>query len=199
MQVVGLMGGVASGKSFVAQHLAQHGAGVLDADRAGHEVLRLAAVAAAVRARWGDQVFGPDGHIDRSRLARIVFADPPEGPRERKYLEQITHPEIGRLLARQASQWAAAGRPVAVLDAPLLVEAGWDKLCSTVIFVDAPREVRLARARERGWTEEEFDARQRAQESVEFKRQRADLIIDNSGPPETTAAQIDRIWSSLVP
>lgn len=198
MQVVGLMGGVASGKSLVAQQLAQHGAGVLDADRAGHEVLRRAEIVAAVRERWGDRVFGPDGRIDRPQLARIVFAGPPGGPRERKYLEQLTHPEIGRLLARQASQLAAGGSPVAVLDAPLLVEAGWDRLCSKLIFVDAPLAVRMARARQRGWTEEEFHARERAQESVESKRARADLIIDNSGPPQASAAQIDRIWPSLV-
>jgi dephospho-CoA kinase len=198
MQVVGLLGGVASGKSLVARQLAHHGAGVLDADQAGHEVLRLAQVEAAIRARWGDRVFGPDGRIDRAQVARIVFDAPPNGPCERKYLEQLTHPEIGRLLARQSNELAAAGTLVAVLDAPLLVEAGWDKLCSKLIFVDASYEVRLARARQRGWTEEEFLARQSVQESLDCKRRRADIVIDNSGPPGATAAQVDRIWPSLV-
>jgi dephospho-CoA kinase len=198
MQVVGLLGGVASGKSLVAQQLAQHGAAVLDADRAGHAVLCLPAIEAAVRARWGDRVFGPDGRIDRAQVARIVFAAPPEGPRERRFLEQLSHPEIGRLLDQQAQALAAAGKRVAVLDAPLLVEAGWDRLCSKLIFVDAPPDVRLDRARQRGWTEEEYLARQNAQESLDSKRRRADLIIDNSGPPGATAAQVDRIWPSLV-
>jgi len=198
MQVVGLLGGVASGKSLVAQQLAQHGAGVLDADRAGHEVLRLPAVEAALRARWGDRVFDSDGRVDRTQVARIVFAAPPEGPRERRFLEQLSHPEIGRLLDQQAQALAAAGKCVAVLDAPLLVEAGWDRLCSKLIFVDAPPDVRLDRARQRGWTEEEYLARQNAQESLDSKRRRADLIIDNSGPPGATAAQVDRIWPSLV-
>ena len=198
MHVVGLLGGVASGKSLVAAQLAQLGAGVLDADRAGHEVLRLPQVEAVVRARWGDQVFGPDGRIDRSRLARIVFAANPEGSRQRKYLEQLTHPEIGRLLARQAAEFQAAGKPVAVLDAPLLMEAGWDKLCDKLIFVEAPAQARLDRAQRRGWKEQDFQARQRAQHSLELKRQRADLIVDNSGPPEAIKAQVERIWQSLV-
>ncbi len=102
MKILGLLGGVASGKSLVARQLAELGAVVLDADRAGHEALRLPNVEAAARQRWGDAVFGPDGHIDRSRLAKIVFAPPPDGPKERKYLEELTHPEIGRRLAAQA-------------------------------------------------------------------------------------------------
>ena len=102
MKILGLLGGVASGKSLVARQLAELGAVVLDADRAGHEALRLPAIEEAARGRWGDAVFGSDGHIDRSRLARIVFAPPPDGPRERKFLEALTHPEIGRRLAAQA-------------------------------------------------------------------------------------------------
>ena len=102
MKILGLLGGVASGKSLVARQLAELGAVVLDADRAGHEALRLPRIEEAARQRWGDAVFGPDGHIDRSRLAKIVFAPPPDGPRERKYLEELTHPEIGRRLSAQA-------------------------------------------------------------------------------------------------
>ena len=161
MRVIGLLGGVASGKSMVAAQLARLGAGVLDADRAGHEALRLPQVEAAARQRWGDAVFGPDGHVDRARLKTIVFADPPAGPPERKYLEELSHPEIRRLLEQQAAAMEAAGVKVAVLDAPLILEAGWDRLCEKLVFVDAPPEVRLARALGRGWTEEEFAARQR--------------------------------------
>jgi dephospho-CoA kinase len=139
MKVIGMLGGVASGKSLVAQELARLGAGLLDADRAAHEVLRMPEVETAARERWGTKVFGPDGRIDRARLAEIVFADAPGGPRERKYLEQLTHPKIGPLLAREAERLAASGTAVAVLDAPLLLEAGWDKLCERLVFVDAPR------------------------------------------------------------
>ena len=198
MQVIGLMGGVASGKSLVAEQLAALGAGVLDADRAGHEALALPEIEAAARQRWSAAAFAADGRIDRARLARIVFAAPPDGPREREYLEQLTHPEIGRLLRQQAEALAAAGTGVAVLDAPLLLEAGWDKLCDRLVFVDAPRQARLARALKRGWTEEDFAARERAQESLDSKRKRADAVIDNSGSPQYTQAQVERFWHSLI-
>ena len=197
MKILGLLGGVASGKSLVARQLAELGAVVLDADRAGHEALRLPGTEAAARRRWGDAVFGPDGHIDRSRLAKIVFAPPPDGPKERKYLEMLTHPEIGRRLAAQAGAIKAES-PLAVLDAALIFEAGWNKLCDCYAFVDVPRDVRLARALHRGWTEGDFAAREAAQDSLDSKRTRADLIIDNSGSVEHTGAQVQRLWQFLV-
>jgi dephospho-CoA kinase len=198
MHLIGILGGVASGKSLVAGQFARLGAGVLDADRAGHEVLRLPHVETAVRQRWGAEVFGPDGRVDRSRLACIVFGDPPDGPRERKYLEQLTHPEIGRLLERQAERLAASGCRAAVLDAALLMEAGWDRLCEKLVFVDAPRELRLSRALARGWNEEDFAAREQSQRSLDWKRGRADVVLDNSGSPEQTLAQVERLWQSLI-
>jgi len=197
MLTVGLLGGIASGKSLVARQLAELGAGVLDADRAAHEVLRLPEVEAAARQRWGERVFGPDGWIDRGLLADLVFSDPPEGPVERKFLEKLTHPEIARVLKRQAEQLDAAGVEVAVLDAPLIFEAGWNKLCDVLVFVDAPLEARLARAKHRGWGEEELASRQRTQAPLGFKREQADWVIDNSGTPEQTRAQVERLWRSL--
>ncbi len=198
MRIIGITGGVASGKSTVARLLEQLGAGVLDADRAGHEALQLPQVEAAARRRWGEAVFGPDGRIDRTRLARVVFAPGPEGQRERLYLEQLTHPEIARSLRWQAESMAAAGTEVAVLDAPLLLEAGWEELCEKTVFVEAPREARTARALAREWNEEDFAAREGAQESLQRKRENADVIIDNSGSPERTQAQVERFWASLV-
>ncbi len=198
MPVIGLLGGVASGKSFVAASLAALGAGVLDADRAGHEVLAMPEVEMAARSRWGDSIFDENGRIDRKRLAKIVFAPPPGGPAERAYLEQITHPKIGQLLVEQAEAMAAVDCPAVVLDAPLLLEAGWDELCSVLVFVDAPRPLRLARARERGWSEKEFAMREDAQESLDLKRKRADVVVDNTGSPDDVQAQLKPFWHSLV-
>ena len=198
MRVIGILGGVASGKSLVARKLAELGAGVLDADRCGHEVLRMPLVEAAARKRWGDEIFASDGHIERSRLAEIVFSDAPTGPAERKYLEKLTHPDIRKLLNRQAEEMSRGGITVAVLDAPLLLESGWDSLCSMLLFVDAPRRLRLARAKRRGWNEEDFVAREGVQESLDSKLRRADAVIDNSGSPEHTQAQIEHFWHSFA-
>lgn len=216
MLVVGLLGGVASGKSLVAGELVALGAALLDGDRAGHEVLRMPDVERAVRERWGARVFGQDGRIDRSALARIVFASPseptaqahpdasggrttpPVGNEDLNQLEQITHPRIGALLERRAAELEADGYPVAVLDAPVMLKAGWDHFCDRIVFIEAPLEVRLARARQRGWTPNEFAEREAAQESLNVKRDHADTIIDNSGSPEATRAQVTRLWQSLV-
>ncbi len=198
MRIIGITGGVASGKSTVARQFAQLGAGVLDADQAGREALRLPQVEAAARRRWGETVFTPDGRIDRTRLAGVVFAPGPEAQRERNYLEQLTHPEIAGLVRQQADALAAAGVKIAVLDAPLLVEAGWDDWCEKTVFVEAPPEERLRRAMARGWTKEDFAAREGAQESLDYKRAHADVIIDNAGPPERTQAQVEQFWTSLI-
>ena len=198
LRVIGLLGGVASGKSLVSAIFAEHGLGVLDADRAGHEALRLPQVIAAARKRWGDEILGPDGQIDRGRLAKIVFEPGETGSREREFLEQLTHPEIARLLMQEANQMAAAGVTAVVLDAAVMIEAGWDKWCDKLVYIEVPRTIRLARALARGWKEEDFIAREAAQESLDFKRRRADVVIDNSGSTEQTRAQIERCLPILL-
>ena len=171
---------------------------MLDADRVGHEVLRESAVKEAVRRRWGDGVFDCRGEIDRAKVSKIVFAADPDGQRELTFLEELTHPRIGQHLRQQIAQWARDGRTAAaVLDAPVMLKSGWDKECDIIVFVDAPRDVRLARARQRGWTEADFESREGAQQTLEAKRLRADVVIDNSSTLEDVYSQIDRLWLSL--
>ncbi|MEX0641785.1 MAG: dephospho-CoA kinase, partial [Pirellulales bacterium] len=176
---------------------------VLDADAAGHEVLKLDEVKRAVRDRWGDAVFAPDGEINRAAVAAIVFAQTPEAAGELAFLEQLTHPRISERLRDQIAEIGRRGPSenrqarVAVLDAPVMLKAGWDTLCDLIVYVDAPRDVRRSRARGRGWSDAEFSAREAAQESLEAKRKRADEIIDNSGPLMATQAQVARIWQKL--
>jgi dephospho-CoA kinase len=189
---------VASGKSLVARQFCELGAALLDGDRAGHQVLLYPEIERQIRGDFGDAAFGPDGRVDRKALGRIVFATTPEGRRALERLERITHPEIGKLLRRQAESLAAAGQQAAVLDAPVMLKAGWNEFCDHIVFVDAPRRIRLARAKERGWNQEDFAAREAAQESLEVKRAHADTIIDNSGSPEATRAQVERLWRHLV-
>lgn len=196
--ILGLLGGVASGKSLVAKQFVELGAGLLDGDRAGHEVLTWPEVKQAVRERFSERVFGADGQIDRRKLAEAVFRPSPEGRQDLIALEQITHPKIGDLLRRQAADLAQHGTRIAVLDAPVMLKAGWDKLCDKIVFIDTPRELRYERARQRGWSQEEFAAREAVQEPVHVKRDRAELVIDNSGTPEATRTQVERLWQSLA-
>src|SRR5215813_7432422 len=123
MKLIGLLGGVASGKSTVAEMFRQLGAEILDADRAGHEVLRLPSVRAAIGGRWGSAVVGPDREIDRAALAKIVFAPPPVGPTQLAELERITHPEIAKRLMAEIDNLDRQGVKIAILDAPVLLKA----------------------------------------------------------------------------
>lgn len=197
-KVVGIVGGVASGKSFVAKKFQKLGAGVLDADRAGHEVLRVPEIILAARDRWGDKILGPDGQIDRKALAAIVFASEAKASAELEHLEKLTHPLIATCLEQQLYEYNQAGIPIAVLDAPVLLKAGWDRFCDRIVYVDSPREIRLARAKARGWSQAEFERREAAQESLDAKRDAADVVIDNSGSAEATEAQVASVWQSLV-
>lgn len=197
-RIVGILGGVASGKSFVAKCLEELGAGRLDADKAGHEVLTRPEVIAKLREHWGDAVVDEAGQIARPAVAKIVFARTPEASRELAFLEQITHPLIGALLQKRIEGFAESCVRLLVLDAPVMLKAGWDRFCDTILFVDVPTAERLRRAQSRGWTEAEFHAREAMQESVEIKRRAADFVVDNAGEPEATKSQITRLWPLLI-
>ncbi len=201
MKVIGITGGIASGKSLVTQYLASYGATVLDADSAGHQVLRDPEVKRAIRERWGSEVFQDDtssAEIDRPAVARIVFARTPLATRERKFLESLTHPRIRLFLFDQIAQFRQQGSSAAVLDAPLLFEAGWDEVCDWLLFVDAPHQQRLAAAVARGWSEDEFAARENSQLTVDEKRVRCDRVLDNSGTKEELLQQVRQFWRSEI-
>ena len=171
---------------------------MLDADRAGHQVLDQGAVRNQIRNIWGDRVFQEDGKVDRKQLGRIVF-EPLNGPKELDRLEEITHPLIRGLLERQVQELKASGQfPVAILDAPVMFKAGWDRFCDSIIFVETSKANRLQRARERGWTDEEFERREAAQVSIESKKARSDWTVQNDGSLEETKHQVSLIWQELM-
>lgn len=217
LRIVGLLGGVASGKSLVAEQLAALGAEVLDADKAGHAVLRQEEVKEQIYRRWGDSVFHPEEasnltayptqakpfhtthEVDRAALARIVFNANPEGRADLAELEKITHPRIRLLLEEQLAAMRERQVPVAVLDAALMVKAGWHKLCDVIMFIDAPLKDRLQRAKTRGWSESEFHRREAAQESLSDKKSFADVVLDNSGTPAELQQQVVRWWQEQFP
>ncbi|MFV1967404.1 MAG: dephospho-CoA kinase, partial [Pirellulaceae bacterium] len=148
-----------------------------------------------LRRQWGAAVLDDRGNVDRAAVARRVFAPRPAGPQQRAYLEQVTHPWIGRKVEQRIGELTCLGDcPAAVLDAPLLFEVGWDDFCDTIVFVETSLDLRRQRALRRGWSEADFAAREATQESLNEKRNCADWVIDNSGSPEETLVQVQQIW-----
>ncbi|MEX1223037.1 MAG: dephospho-CoA kinase [Pirellulales bacterium] len=197
MKVIGIVGGVASGKSFVAGCLARLGARHLDADRTGHEVLREPEVKAQARHRWGETIFDSKGEIDRKKLAEIVFGDGISARRERIYLEQLVHPRIRQRLESEIEAARAEQRPAVVLDAALLLESDWSTLCDSILFVYAPEALRASRAAERGWTSTDWRRRESSQMPVAEKQAQSQAVIDNAGSAEETERQVRAYWDSL--
>jgi len=198
IKIIGILGGVASGKSLVAEQFRHLGAKVLDADQVGHEVLREPEVIQAACERWGDAVLAEDGQIDRTKVAKIVFAPSPVGTEDLAFLEQLTHPRIGARLEQLFERTRQNGdTEVVILDAPVMLKSGWDRFCDHILFIEAPRNLRRQRARERGWNDADFAARESAQESLETKRAAADHVIDNSGSIDATRQQVESFWRSL--
>ncbi|MDG2011902.1 MAG: dephospho-CoA kinase [Pirellulaceae bacterium] len=196
MIVIGVVGGIASGKSFVTQQLKSHGAVVLDADRIGHEVLLRDSVKQALRDEWGNAVFDIAGEVDRRRLAEIVFD--PNQPQQLKKLEQITHPIIAAQLQQEIDRLATSeGVDVLVLDAPIMVKAGWHVLCDLIVFVEASLEQRLARVVERGWSEEMLHNREAMQAGIDHKRQISKHLIENNGTLEDAIQQVNELWDHI--
>jgi dephospho-CoA kinase len=162
---------------------------VISGDQLGHEALRQPDIRAAIVRRWGAGVLAPDGTVQRRRLAEIVFANPPE----RRALESLVFPWIERRI-REEIDAAQKQRTVSliVLDAAILLEAGWNKACDRILYVHAPRTVRMRRLqKQRGWSAKEVQERESAQMSLTEKVSRADYAIDNSGPPEHVAQPVD--------
>jgi dephospho-CoA kinase len=196
MIIIGLLGGVASGKSAVAAALARRGAAVFDADRIGHAVLNEPEVRDILVARWGTSILGDDGAISRPAVARLVFGDSPDAMENRQFLEDTLHPRIRRCIENDIAALPPTV-PAAVIDAPLLVEAGWSDAYHIAAFVDCPLEKRLQRALARGWTPEVFTRREAAQLPIEEKRRAASHVIDNSGTLDELEAEVTRFWANI--
>ena len=191
--IIGLTGGIGSGKTTVAALLAQKGAFVIDTDLLAREVVEPGPVLDAIRREFGDAVIRPDGTLDRPALARIIFAD----DTKRARLNQLTHPEIlKRVLGIIATQPPDA---MVVVVVPLLFESGFERSCDQVLVVLAPPEQRRQRLQERdGISGTEVEARMRAQLPDAEHERRADIIIRNDGNLTALGREVDRAWNKLV-
>jgi dephospho-CoA kinase len=197
MLVVGLTGGIGSGKSTVAELLRARGATVIDADLLAREVVAPGTPGfRAVVARFGPGVVDPDGGLDRRALAGIVFAD----PGALADLNAIVHPAVrARIDDRLRELRTTAEAGVVVLEIPLLVESGRSYGAAAVIVVDCPEDVALRRlVVERGMDEGDARRRMAAQVSRADRLAAADIVIDNSGSPAELAAEVDRVWIALT-
>lgn len=192
MVVIGLTGGIASGKSTVSQYLRELGAPVIDADAIVHELQQPGTpVTAAIAREFGPGVIRPDGSLDRAALGAIIFAD----AARRKALEAIVHPAVRERMWSEVERYRAEGRPAVILDVPLLIESKIHRTVDRVWVVYIDRELQIERLIDRdGLTPEQAGQRISAQMSLDEKRQYADLIIDNRGTREQTRSQVEQAW-----
>lgn len=191
--MVGLTGGIGSGKSTVARMLTERGAVVVDADAIARQVVEPGSPALAkLVERFGPEILAPDGSLDRPALAARAFAT----EESKNDLEAITHPAIGEEFLRQVA--AAPDGGIVVHDVPLLVEStrGYDY--AAVIVVEAPKELRLARLEARGVDREDAERRMAVQATDEERRKVATWVVDNSRDFAYLVAQVDEIWTELT-
>jgi dephospho-CoA kinase len=194
VKLVGLTGGIGSGKSTVAAMLRDLGAKVIDADEASHAVYEpgTPGYAAVIREFGAD--FVHNGRVDRERLGELVFHDADA----RRRLNDIVHPLVREWMAARTVEAAEGGADVVVQDVPLLFENGLERLYSSVILIYVPEELQVQRLVEgRGFTADRARAVIAAQMPIEEKRSRAQHVIDNSGTHEATRAQVEKVWSKF--
>jgi dephospho-CoA kinase len=193
VRIIGLTGGIASGKSTVARILERLGGAIIDADQLAREVVMAGEPAYdAIVAEFGDGVLNPDRTINRGVLGKIVFAD----PAARGRLERITHPAIARKAEQKLAALRVAGIPVVFYMAPLLIEAGVTSRVDEIWVVYADRETQVARLMQRdGIARPEALQRLAAQLPMEEKRTYGKVVIDNRGTPEETERQVREIWA----
>ncbi len=193
MYIVGLTGGIASGKSTVAAHWASLGGHEIDADQLARQVVAPGtAGAAAIRAKFGDDIFEIDGSLNRAKLGSIVFAD----ASRRQALEAIVHP-----LVKAAAQKMVAAQPensIVIYNVPLLVEASVDLPFDKVITVEAPVEKQIERLiQNRGMTKQEAEARIASQASPAQRANAADIILNSNQSLELLLGDATNVWNQI--
>ena len=195
MFLIGLTGGIGSGKTTVATRLKALGARIVDADKIAREIVEPGEPALAELAEAFDGVLNADGTLNRAELARQAFA----APEATEKLNSITHPRIRERTLERFAQARTDGVPVLVYDMPLLIENGEYKKMDHVLVVDAEDEIRIDRlVNSRGLDEEDARRRIAAQISREERLAAADSVVDNSGTRDQLLQQVDTFWEQVV-
>lgn len=194
MRIIGLTGGIGSGKTTVAERLRQKGAFIVDADKVAREVVEPGQPALAELAEAFDGVITAEGVLDRAELARQAFAT----PEATQQLNNITHPRIRERTDELFATAREEGREVVVYDMPLLIENGETETVDTVLVVDTPDETRVSRLVDsRGLDEDDARRRIAAQIDRDTRLAAADVVLDNSGDVEALIGQVDRFWEQV--
>ncbi len=194
MLTIGLTGGIGSGKSTVAQMLVARGAAYENADLVGHRSYRKGTPTyQRLVVAFGSEIVGEDGEIDRQKLGRRVFAD----PGERQRLNDIVWPAMAEMMARDLDELRGSGTPVTVLEAAILLEAGWQWLADEVWVVVTKPETAVQRLEAKGMDREHAEARIRSQLSNEERIFQADVVIENDGTAAELEARVQTLWDEL--
>jgi dephospho-CoA kinase len=199
MKLIGIVGGIASGKSFVSRAFQDLGAKWINADAMVHDAYRRPEVLQRLQDRWGTLILDQHGQLDRSKVADLVFEPSAEGRRELEWLESLLHPLLRQQILQQLQTWrSSAAVPAVILDAPVLLKAGWDTLCDELIFVAASESTRWSRIQQRGWTRQQWEQREALQTPLAEKQARATAVINNDGTAEETERQVRQFWERSV-
>lgn len=194
MIIIGLTGGIATGKSKAAAYLESLGAMHIDADDISRTLTASdVKTLALIRERFGDDVFSPDGTLNRKKMGDIVFRD----EEKRKTLESIIHPTVIRKIKEEISSAKSKGIETVILNVPLLFESGLDSLCDEIWTMEAPFEVQVERIMDRGFTRTQAIERIRSQMSAKDRKARSHRVIDTDRPIEQTRRELGEIYTQI--
>ncbi len=198
MIVLGIVGTPAGGKSTVAERLVELGATWINADLIAKEVLERPDIQDDLKQHFGAAIVDRNSKVDRAKLAALVFGDDDASRRRLEYLEGLIHPETKKLITNHLFRFEKRGDVVAILDVPLLYKSSWDRSCDEIWCVDADKDIRIERARMRGWTPKQLQARENNQLNIEEKKRLSTRFILNNGTLAELNETISTLWSSLI-
>ncbi len=195
--VFGIVGGIGSGKSFTSAEFISQGAVCFDADKEAQKLYLDEAIRKQLRAQW-PEIFAENDELCKTKLAQLVFAPTEEGQKNLCFLNNLLRPTLLARFQNWLQEQRAARKRFVILDAPLLLEAGWEVSVDYLVFVEASRQTRLQRIRKRNWTDEELTRREACQLPIAEKKRQADFIIDADRDESHIDEQVKKILGACV-